>query len=109
MTPTVELIFDADCPNAPRARARLRTALETAGLPVHWAEWDRVSEFAPDYVRRYGSPTVLVNGVDVASAAQLDAGSGCRVYRSANGLDGAPPVDVILRALSDACRGAGEP
>ena len=102
MIPRIELIFDADCPNIERARAHLRAALATAGIVAHWTEWDRASPSAPRHVQRYASPTVLVNGTDVAGESKLDAGSGCRVYPSAEGMQGAPPPETIVRALSAA-------
>ena len=102
-TPKIELIFDADCPNVEQARAHLRAALESAGLAVPWSEWDRASPSAPRQLQRYASPTVLVNGTDVAGESELSGGIGCRVYASAGGVQGAPPPEMILRALSVAC------
>ena len=74
----VELIYDAQCPNVEAARSRLREAFRAAGLPVSWQEWDRNDPGSPDRVRRFGSPTILVNGLDVALASPGEANS-CRI------------------------------
>lgn len=89
----VELIFDATCPNVEAARAQLREALARAGRPVAWTEWERAASDAPAHAQRYASPTVLVDGRDVAGGGTLESGtSGCR-------LEGAPSAQVILAAL----------
>lgn len=96
---SVELIFDATCPNVEAARSALRQALG----PLAWIEWERADPAAPPYARAYASPTVLVGGRDVAGASALDAGSGCRVYTRANGtFAGAPSAEMILEALHHA-------
>lgn len=92
MNPLIELIHFQSCPNAGLARANLRQALSRSGLRADWTEWDLESEGLPERARGYGSPTVLVNGVDVTGGAAGSAGMSCRA-------DGAPAVEVILRAL----------
>ncbi len=100
--PTIELIYDADCPNVPATRVRLTQALQAVGLPVHWREWDRAAADAPAYARRYGSPTVLVNGQDAAGAPPSDAPS-CRIYQdNAGSTRGVPGVELLGAALAQA-------
>jgi len=95
----VELIYDAQCPNVEAARSRLREAFRAAGLPVSWQEWDRNDPGSPDRVRRFGSPTILVNGLDVALASPGEANS-CRIYAQADGgFAGVPPVETIVAVL----------
>lgn len=65
MSPVIELIYDADCPNVEFAREALREALSAAGLPLRWTEWLRGSADAPKHAERYSSPTVLVDSRDV--------------------------------------------
>lgn len=96
----VELIYDNDCPNIEAARVQLRKAFEEAGREAKWQEWDRAQEDAPDYVRQYGSPTVLINGKDVSGEGSAADSSCCRVYRNANGhFQGVPSIDAIRDAL----------
>lgn len=97
----VELIYDTDCPNVKDARAQLLRAFAGAGLPARWQEWERNSQESPSYVRGYGSPTVLVNGRDVAGVSPSDRADCCRLYLDkAGGLKGAPAVETIVLALS---------
>lgn len=63
---SVELIYDPDCPHLPHARAALLKAFDQADIPPAWIEWDRQSADSPAHVRGYGSPTILVDGLDVA-------------------------------------------
>lgn len=99
VAPGVELIFDADCPNVPETRAAMRRVLAAAGLDATWREWDRADAESPDYVRGYGSPTVLVNGRDVAGLGPSDAPN-CRLYKDTQGTNrGVPPDELILSAL----------
>src|SRR2546427_1723540 len=95
---TVELVYNEDCPNAEEARINLRRAFAEAGLAAQWTEWEASSDATPTRLRRYGSPTVLVNGRDVARAAPGEASS-CRVYEAAGTRSGVPPAEFIVRAL----------
>lgn len=100
--PTIEFIYDRDCPNVEGARAALRDALLTLKREAMWREWDRADEHAPEYVRAYGSPTILVNGKDIAGMPPGDA-SACRIYRNDKGnTRGVPDTQLILAALRGA-------
>ncbi len=101
MTLRVELIYDRDCPNVEAARAVLLRAFVETGVPASWAEWDRQAPESPERVRGYGSPTILVNGHDVAGAAPGSGADCCRVYdHGAGQLQGVPPVERIAKALA---------
>ena len=96
----IDLIFDADCPNAGQARINLRRALEMAGLPGRWREWVRTDVATPNDLRRFGSPTILVGGKDIAGAEPLDGTGACRIYQDENlQRRGAPSVSMIFAAL----------
>lgn len=105
-TPSVELIYDASCPNIDSCRATLRTALTEAGLAPTWLEWDRSDRATPVAYRGYGSPTVLVDGRDVVTMPDGAAPSGnsCRLYASedSGALSGVPSVRSIRAALATA-------
>ena len=89
---SIELVFFEGCPNAEHARENLRTALGSTDGAAAWKEWDLLSESTPERFREYGSPTVLVNGVDVTGEGLGNAAMACRA-------DGAPPVSSILEGL----------
>ena len=94
MTPRVELVYFEGCPHADEARRRLTRALSSADLNTSWDEWDTGLLATPERYRRFGSPTVLIDGADVAGGVE-GSGMGCVV-------GGAPATDVILTALRSA-------
>lgn len=99
----IELIYDAECPNVAQTRSVLNEALSVSGVSVRWREWERSSADCPEYARSYGSPTILIDGVDVASTAPVSGTGACRVYSDAHGkLGRAPPLDVVCSALAKA-------
>lgn len=97
---TVELIYDPDCPNVKDARAQLLRAFAETRLSPHWQERDRTVPESPSRGRTYGSPTILVNGQDVADAVPSTDADCCRLYMDdSGGLRGAPSVAAITAAL----------
>lgn len=98
----VELVYDSDCPNVLEARAQLQRSFAEARIPAKWTEWERSAPDSPDYVRGYGSPTILVNGKDV-DGSPLDGISSCRLYQSESGMvQKTPSVETIASALRSA-------
>jgi hypothetical protein len=83
----------------------LTRALQEVGAPTVWTEWSSGDAACPEIHRGYGSPTVLVNGKDVAPGphpwARREEASGprCRVYRDGERVVGAPPLRHIISAL----------
>ena len=105
----VELVYDPDCPNVDRARAAIRAALASIGAPSVWREWNRSDPATLQVLRALGSPSILVNGLDVGAdggtVAESSANS-CRVYRDAYGRPiGAPTAEMILFTIAAARRG----
>lgn len=96
--PRVELLYFTGCPQVDAARQALRAALEAEGLAPAWQEWNGDDARTPADRRGYGSPTVLVDGRDVATAPA--AGDRCcRIYREGAALRGAPGAATIRAAL----------
>lgn len=99
----VELIYDADCPNVTVARQQLVRAFAALGMTPHWQEWERGRMSNPAYVRDFASPTILVNGCDVAQSSVIAGSGACRVYTDEAGrLNGVPALGNITAALSAA-------
>lgn len=97
----VELIYQADCPNVRRTRQNLLEALAGSGAPARWTEWDSTGPGAPAYARHFASPTILVNGRDVAADNGVDGGTACRLYIGPQGsISGAPSIELIAAALA---------
>jgi mercuric ion transport protein len=97
---TVELLYDNECPNVKDARAQLLLAFAATGLSPRWQEWDRNAPESPPQVRAYGSPTILINGQDVADTSSSTDADCCRLYMDdSGGLRGVPSVAAIASAL----------
>jgi len=77
-------------------------------VPAVWTEWDSESDECPEYARNHGSPTILVNGEDVApgphpwAPRHEGAGPRCRVYRDGDRLVPAPPTNRVQDAIAKA-------
>lgn len=98
----IELIYFNGCPNIEPARENIREALLASELDIKWLEWEQSDKEAPEYTQQYGSPTVLVNGKDVAGGSDdCCAPNSCRLYENGN----APSVDMIKSALTKGCCG----
>ncbi len=97
---TVELIYDADCPNVTQTRSLLIRAFTRTGVSARWREWERAAPDSPDYAKSYGSPTILVEGEDITGTGPVSGAGACRVYSGLDGkLSGTPPLDAICSAL----------
>ena len=93
----VQLLTFGDCPNAPVARDLLVRTLDSFGAPAHVEEVDTSSPNTPEHLRGWGSPTILIDGVDVEGAA-AHGGDCCRLYRNAEGRTGNAPSEQLIRA-----------
>jgi mercuric ion transport protein len=101
----IDLVFDEDCPHVEEARRLLWSVLDEAHLPQIWREWSRQSPETPDALRGFGSPTILVDGVDVspanAVAPAIAYALRCRVYPDGDGgFAGVPRRRDVLEALT---------
>lgn len=93
----IELLYFPGCPHVEAARTQLRRAFEATGLEASWTEHDVTSPNAPAAFQGYGSPTILIDGVDVTGAPKGE-GASCRLYVGTD-LPGAPPLADLVRAL----------
>jgi len=98
--PQIEFLYDRDCPNVDDARRELRLALERVGLASDWIEWERNDPNSPAHARQFGSPTVLVDGRDVAGEPPAEDAPSCRIYTHTRGRNrGVPDAGLIAAAL----------
>ena len=96
----VELIFDADCPNVAATRSQLIKAFTSTGISARWKEWERNSPASPAHARSFGSPSILVDGKDIAGVHPSTGTRACRVYGGSGGtLQITPPLELICAAL----------
>lgn len=100
----VELLHIVDCPNTAVAEEHARAALDALGLadvPVELVTIRTEAEAANAPFG--GSPTILVDGVDLFPTAPVRS-LACRVYATGSGYAGAPTQEQIEAALRGASR-----
>jgi hypothetical protein len=96
----VKILYFSGCPNWQKAAERTRTALVELGRGDVALELEDAQGMAHLPHGWAGSPTVLVDGRDPFAERNLAASrDACRMYRTATGLEGAPGVDELRRAL----------
>ena len=101
--PELELVWDAGCPNVPAARRLIEQALHGLGRTPRWTEWRIGSDELPPRLAGYGSPTVLVDGVDVTGEEPSESSNCCRIYQDASGrFRGVPALEQVVAALNAA-------
>lgn len=100
----IEILWFDGCPNHERAIAVVQSVLDARGLPAPIASV-RIEDDAAARARKFpGSPTVRIDGIDV-DPAFIDSGDyslRCRLYRTAEGLNGLPEPAWIEQALAKA-------
>ncbi len=80
------LAFDG-CPLAPESFNQLEQAVEQLKgfLKVKINQIDLMCPSTSESLKRWGSPTILLNGLDISGAEQGDANC-CRIYPGAGGV-----------------------
>jgi hypothetical protein len=97
--PLVELLYLDGCPGIERVLPIVAPLAEATGARIVQR---RVETWEEAEAQRFlGSPTVRLNGVDVEPGAEErhDFGLKCRLYRTANGLEGVPDRAWVRNAL----------
>ncbi|NMM22057.1 MAG: thioredoxin family protein [Phycicoccus sp.] len=96
----ITLLYFDDCPNWRVTDERLAAiAAERADLKVTRHLVDTPEE--AERVGFHGSPSILVDGVDLFAEPDAGVGLSCRVYRTPQGLAGAPTMEQLRAALAD--------
>jgi hypothetical protein len=100
-TPDVELLWWEGCPSTDRALAEVQQALADLGLGGDVAMREMLTDDAAREAGFVGSPTILIDGVDLVPAAADDPiGLSCRVYRRRDGrISPLPDPDDLREAL----------
>ena len=104
----VERVSAAGCRDVGTARDILTDCCRDAGIPAVWTEWSSDDPECPAHARGLGSPSILVNGEDVAPGphpwAEREPGDGprCRVYRDGDAIVRAPPPSRVADAIGRA-------
>lgn len=96
----VELRYFDGCPNWQETEHRLRQALvavDRADVAVH-----RVLVSTPEEAEKIqfrGSPTIVVDGHDPFADPDAPVGLSCRLYRTEEGVAGAPTLEQLREIL----------
>lgn len=91
----IQLLLFEGCPNVDAARTALRDALAAEKLEVPVEEIEVEGPDVPEWARGWGSPTILVDGKDVAGQERSEGSPCCRLYA-----DGAPSVASIRARIA---------
>jgi hypothetical protein len=109
--PDVELLWWAGCPSTDAAQAELEHAIKDVGLSGVSVRRTEIDTDQAATARSFlGSPTILVDGADVAPpATEEPIGLSCRVYRRRDGrVSPTPDPDDMRDALRRAARAPQE-
>jgi hypothetical protein len=98
----IQLLYFPGCPNVEATREVLRRSLRACGVPSPFEEIDITAPETPEPLRAWGSPTILVEGQDIAG--ERPAGSSCRLYRGAPGPRPGVPPEAMIRAAIERSR-----
>lgn len=98
----VELLHIVDCPNTAVAEEHACAALDSLGFTDVPVELVTIhSEDEATSTQFGGSPTILVDGVDLFPTAPVRS-LACRVYASESGYAGVPTVKQLRTAINEA-------
>jgi len=102
----IEVLYVAECPSHPEAVRMVKDVLAAEGVATEVHEILVRDEGMASELRFLGSPTIRINGRDVAGdtrKAQSFALS-CRLYPGSKQV-GLPPAEMIRRAVVKARKG----
>jgi hypothetical protein len=100
--PKIEFFYYADCPSHERALELLRQGMAEEHVNAPIEIFEVTSDEEAHRYNFFGSPTIRVNGVDIAPLLDdlPEPALTCRAYRRANGsISPLPPRELITAAL----------
>lgn len=101
--PLVEFVYEKGCPNIKPTRLLLLQAFTKINTKPHWQEWEVNNSSSPEYVRQYGSPTILIDRIDIDESKDSNNANQCRLYAQPDkAFSGVPPLEKIISAIQKA-------
>lgn len=102
----VEVLYVSKCPSHPAAVKLVKEVLAAEGVATNIHEVLVSDERMAGELKFLGSPTIRINGRDVAGESQTaqNFALSCRLYPGSKQI-GLPPAEVIHRAVLEARRG----
>jgi hypothetical protein len=102
----VEVLYVADCPSHSAAVTLVKDVLAAQGVTAEINEVLVSSEQTARELKFPGSPTIRINGRDVAEPSENGVFAlSCRLYPGSLRI-GLPPVEMVRRAVVEASEGA---
>ena len=96
----IEILYFEGCPHHEPAEKAVRDVLNDLNLEAEIAHVDVCDGATAERVRFPGSPTIRVDGEDVAPVETDGSYSlRCRVYQTPSGLAGVPDKEAIRAAI----------
>lgn len=95
----VSLLYFDGCPNWRETEQRLLAALADSGAEAGLTYVHVDTQEDAERLGFRGSPTVLIDGRDPFASPDDPVGLACRVFRTPDGLQGAPTVAQLREAL----------
>jgi hypothetical protein len=93
------LLYFADCPNWKMADEALKVvARDLPDVTIKRQPVETIDEATRLGFR--GSPSILVDGIDIFADAETPVGLSCRRYQTPTGPAGSPTVDQLRAALT---------
>ena len=97
----ITLLYFEGCPSWKVAEERLAVlTAERSDLTVTRRAVESVED--AERLGFYGSPSLLLEGVDLFAQASAGVGLACRIYQTPEGPSGAPTLDQMRAAISGA-------
>jgi len=98
----IEIRYFDGCPNWQVTDALVTRVVEELGLDAEIHRTLIDTQEAAERVGFFGSPSVVINGVDPFADPGAQVGLSCRVYRTETGLAGSPSQKQLREALEAA-------
>ncbi len=96
----IEILHIDVCPNWHEAGERVQEALAVVGMEADPVRYSLISSAADaEAVTFAGSPTIVVDGVDLFAGGTITHDLACRVYVSEGRMVGLPSVNDLVAAL----------
>lgn len=95
----VSLLYFDGCPNWRETEQRLLAAFADSGVKTRLTYVHVDTQEDAERLGFRGSPTVLVDGRDPFASPEDPAGLACRLFRTPDGLRGAPTIEQLREAL----------
>lgn len=104
----IEVLYIAECPSHRAAVKLVKDVLVAEGVAADVQEVLVRDEEMASELRFLGSPTIRINGKDVAGDAQKaqNFALSCRLYPGSKQV-GLPPAEMVQRAVLEARQGHG--